>query len=120
MKTANKDKSSERENMTIKACNICKKRVTNLKGHMETHKHAENTDIIEVIEVEYFENEAETEALNDTVTQDKDAEVAESEEDEEEADQVQIKEGQVVMVLRKTLHWPAKVLKVNGNDMDIP
>ena len=26
MKTANKDKSSEKENMTIKACNICKKR----------------------------------------------------------------------------------------------
>ena len=89
MKTANKDKSSEKENMTIKACNVCKKRVTNLKRHMETHaEHAENTDIIEVIEVEYIENEAETEALNDTVTQDKDAEVAESEEDEEEADRV--------------------------------
>ena len=120
MKTDNNDKSSAKENMTIKACNICKKRVTNPKRHMETlTEHAENTDIIEVIEVEYIENEAETEALDDTVTQNKEAEVAESEEDEEETDKVQIKEGQVVMVLRKTLHWPAKVLKGNGNDIDI-
>ena len=86
---------------------------------METHKHAENTDIIEVIEVEYFENEAETEALDDMVTQNKEAEVADIEEDEAETDKVQIKEVQVVMVLRKTLHWPAKVLKVNGNDIDV-
>ena len=117
MKTANKDKSSEKENMTIKACNICKNRVTNLKRHMETHKeHAKNADNFEVIEVEYIENGAETEAGNGTATQDDETEVAE---DEEEGDQVQIKEGQVVMVLRKTLHWPAKVLKVNGNEIEV-
>ena len=103
--------------MTINACNICKKRVTNLKRHIETHKkHAKNADNIKVIEVEYIENEAETEAGNGTATQDDETEVAG---DKEEADQVQIKEGQVVMVLRKTLHWPAKVLKVNGNEIEV-
>ena len=64
--------------------------------------------------MEYIENEAETEAGNSTATQDDETEVADSEEDEEEADQVQIKEGQVGMVLRR----PAKVLKVNGNEIE--
>ena len=91
--------------------------MTNLKRHTETHKeHAKNADNIKGIEVKYIENEAETEAGNGTATQDDETEVAE---DEEEADQVQIKEGQVFMVLRKALHWPAKVLKVNGYEIEV-
>ena len=87
---------------------------------METHEEPiENPDNIEVIDVEYIENKAETEARDGTVTRDKEPEVAESEEDEEERDKRKIKAGQVVMDLKKTLHWPAKVLKVVGNEMKV-
>ena len=133
MKTNNKNKTSDKENMTIKACNICKKRVTNLARHLETHReHEENPDNIEVIEVEYIVTETET------AVQDKQTEAVGSSEDEEEVekddqnattegagsreDEVEkeeIKVGQIVMVLRKTLHWPAKVLEVNETQVEV-
>ena len=118
------------ENHFIQKCNICGLMIANLNVHM-TMNHSQDTGTTHEAP---NEDEPATETLEAPTTQLEVAEETEELEAEQEvvpdntavieatdgeSTQNNFKPGDLVMVLRKTLHWPAKVVSNNFNLIEV-
>ena len=101
------------DNHAIKKCGICGLMIANLNAHMMINHRPTTVEPIamEEIETDVIEEEVESSPVIVEEVEASDA-IAEV---EEGGFQV----GDLVMVMRKTLHWPGKVLRRNFNLVDV-
>ena len=93
---------SEAENHTIKKCDLCGIMITNLRRHM-TLAHATNAidDELSITLIEDPPEEQEQEIVEQETVE------------EESTGDGAMSEGDIVLIQKKTLHWPGKVLKIS-------
>ena len=130
------DLGVDKENHVIQKCTICNLMIFNVQNHMRSHEKtdlvAENGETTRQEEVENLLVEEQT-SQDEVIEIEETADIHESDKDdstahslgehpmvEEDSDDDpskktpqndEFKEGDIVLVLRKSLHWPAKILK---------
>jgi hypothetical protein len=104
------------ENHQIMKCGICGLMIANLSVHMRNH-HGEVTQTIEVADIMEADH-----AIEETLEGQNAIEGTEVE-NVENANEVIAEEdfepGAIVMVKRKTIHWPGKVLSSNSGTIEV-
>ena len=108
------------KNHSIKKCTICNLMIANVENHMRLHESERESTIETVVVEDPIEEDLELEEAAADAVVDSDPVEEDIELEEAATDATSpLSIGQIVLVQRKSLHWPAKIAGISSKSCEV-